>query len=177
MRWLALLAVMLAGDLNGWMAEPGPLVLETRVALGEVKGRIDHLAADPGRQRLFVAELGNNTVGVIDLKERRVIRTIAGLREPQGVGYLPATDTLYVASAGDGSVRLFQGENLRSPGASILVTTPTTSGSIQKPRRYSLATGKVRWRCLRPAARRLRTFRSRGIPKVSGSSGRAGGFS
>jgi YVTN family beta-propeller protein len=116
MRWLALLAVVLAGDSKGWVAEPGPLVLETRIALGEVKGRIDHLAADPGRQRLFVAELGNNTVGVIDLKERQVIRTIGGLREPQGVGYLPATDTLYVASAGDGSVRLFQGENLPESG-------------------------------------------------------------
>jgi YVTN family beta-propeller protein len=116
MRWLALLAVMLAGDSKGWMAEPGPLVLETRIALGEVKGRIDHLAADSGRQRLFVAELGNNTVGVIDLKERKVIRTIGGLREPQGVGYLPATDTLYVASAGDGSVRLFQGVNLPESG-------------------------------------------------------------
>jgi YVTN family beta-propeller protein len=85
-----------AGGDVGWRLE----------GLGSRAGAaIDHLAADPGRQRLFVAELGNNTVGVIDLKERKVIRTIGGLREPQGVGYLPATDTLYVASAEGGSVR------------------------------------------------------------------------
>jgi YVTN family beta-propeller protein len=99
-----------------WAAEPVPLALETKIPLGEVKGRIDHFAVDPGRRRLFVAELGNDSVGVIDLNERKVIRTIAGFKEPQGIGYVPATDTLYVANAGDGSVRLFQGADLSPSG-------------------------------------------------------------
>ena len=43
---------------------------------------------------------------------------IGGLLEPQGVGYDPATDTLYVANAGDGLVRLFKGADL-SPGGRI----------------------------------------------------------
>lgn len=93
-------------------AESQPLALETKIALGNVAGRIDHLAADPARQRIFVAELGNNTVGVIDIKERKVIRRITGLKEPQGLAYHPPTDTLYVANAGDGSVRLYQGADL-----------------------------------------------------------------
>ena len=116
MRWLALLGAMLAGGSSGLRAEPGPLVLETKIVLGEVKGRIDHLAADLGRERLFVVELGNNTLGVVDLKERKVIRRVGGLQEPQGVAYLSATDTLYVANAGDGSVRLFKGQNLAESG-------------------------------------------------------------
>jgi DNA-binding beta-propeller fold protein YncE len=116
LRWLALLGATLAGNSLGLRAEPGPLVLETKIVLGEVKGRIDHFAADPGHQRLFVAELGNNTVGVIDLKEAKIARRIGGLREPQGVGYLPTTDTLYVANAGDGSLRLFRGENFAEFG-------------------------------------------------------------
>lgn len=97
-------------------AEQPPLLLEAKIALGKVSGRIDHLALDLGRQRLFVAELGNDSVGVIDLKERKLVTTIAGLAEPQGVGYVPSTDTLYVANAGDGSVRLFRGPDLAPAG-------------------------------------------------------------
>jgi DNA-binding beta-propeller fold protein YncE len=53
---------------------------------------------------------------VIDLRTQTVIRTIYGLKEPQGVGYLPSADMLYVANAGDGSVRLFQGADLSPSG-------------------------------------------------------------
>jgi DNA-binding beta-propeller fold protein YncE len=83
-------------------------VLEAKIPLGAVTGSIDHFAFDPGRQLLFVAELGNDSVGIVDLKERKVLHRIAGLSEPQGVAYHPATTTLYVANAGDGSLRLYQ---------------------------------------------------------------------
>jgi YVTN family beta-propeller protein len=67
-------------------AEPvAPLVLERTIALKGVTGRIDHLAVDLGRKRLFVAELGNNTVDVIDLAAGTVMHRIEGLKEPQGV--------------------------------------------------------------------------------------------
>jgi len=85
-----------------------PLELEAKIPLGEVTGRIDHLAFDSKRHRLFVAELGNGSVGVVDLDGRKVIHVISGLKEPQGVAYVPSSDTLYVASGGDGSVRVFQ---------------------------------------------------------------------
>jgi len=88
-----------------------PLQLEGKIALGDVSGRIDHLAIDLTHKRLFVAELGNNSVGVLDLNERRLRHRITGLKEPQGVAYLPGSDTLYVTNAGDGSVLLFQGES------------------------------------------------------------------
>jgi DNA-binding beta-propeller fold protein YncE len=93
-----------------------PLELEAKIPLGQVRGRIDHLAVDVARQRLFVAELGNDTVGVVDLAHRAVLQTLAGLHEPQGVGYEPTTDTLYVANAGDGAVQLFQGAELSPVG-------------------------------------------------------------
>jgi DNA-binding beta-propeller fold protein YncE len=48
------------------------------------------------------------------------VRTITGLREPQGVGYVPSSDTLYVANAGDGSVRLFHGAELTLVGQIVL---------------------------------------------------------
>jgi YVTN family beta-propeller protein len=93
-----------------------PLALEAKIPLGKVSGRIDHLAVDLKRQRLFVAELGNNSLGVVDLNTKKVLRTVTGLREPQGVGYEPSTDTVYVANAGDGSVHVLHGEDLSPAG-------------------------------------------------------------
>jgi YVTN family beta-propeller protein len=97
-------------------AEPSSLQLETRIMLGDVRGRIDHLAIDLKRQRLFVAELGNDSVGIVDLANRKLIHRIPGLKEPQGVGFEPSTDMLYVANAGDGSVRLFEGNDYKAAG-------------------------------------------------------------
>jgi len=97
-------------------AETAPLQLEAKIPLGNVHGRIDHMAVDLKRQRLFVAELGNDSVGVVDLANRKLLQTIAGLKEPQGVGYEPSTDTLYIANAGDGSVRLREGNEYKSAG-------------------------------------------------------------
>jgi YVTN family beta-propeller protein len=75
------------GQASAQSADTGPLQLEAKIVLGSVRGRIDHMAVDLKRQRLFVAELGNDSVGVIDLANRILIRTITGLKEPQGVGY------------------------------------------------------------------------------------------
>ena len=101
-------SLVLAGQ-TAAATEPAPLVLESRIALGAVAGRIDHLAIDPAHRRLFVAELGNDTVGVVDLDGREPLRRITGLAEPQGVGYVAATDTLVVANGGDGTLRAFAG--------------------------------------------------------------------
>ena len=92
------------------------LQLEGKISLGAVRGRIDHMAIDIARQRLLVAELGNDSVGVVDLKEGKIAHTIDGLAEPQGVGYVPSTDTIYVANARDGSVRLFHGADYGPAG-------------------------------------------------------------
>src|SRR5215469_2125151 len=83
-----------------------PLALETTIPLHDVHGRIDHMAIDLPRKRLMVAELGNNTVDVIDLGTRTVAHRVSGLREPQGVGYADRADAIVIANAGDGSVRL-----------------------------------------------------------------------
>src|SRR4051812_40018031 len=87
------------------------LVLERSIPLANVSGRIDHMAVDLRRGRLFVAELGNNTVDVVDLATGRMVHRIDGLREPQGIGYAPATDVVAVANAADGSVHLYRGED------------------------------------------------------------------
>jgi DNA-binding beta-propeller fold protein YncE len=93
------------------LAETAPLALEAKIPLGSINGRIDHLAIDLKRQRLFVAELGNDTLGVVDLAAGRVLRTISGFHEPQGVGYAAFADSIYVANAGDGAVQVLRGED------------------------------------------------------------------
>ena len=87
------------------------LSLEGQMALPGVAGRIDHMAVDPARKRLLVAELGNGTLDVVDLASGRRVKQVAGLHEPQGVGYAQKSDLVVVASAGDGSVRFFRGED------------------------------------------------------------------
>src|SRR5712672_1539034 len=104
------LAMSVAAD--GLMAQPaetGALQLEAKIPLGDVRGRIDHMAVDLARQHLFVAELENNTVGVVDLTSHKVIHTIQGLNKPQGVAFVRSMGTLYVSNAGDGTVRIFMG--------------------------------------------------------------------
>jgi len=114
--------------------ESAPLSIEARIPLGAVKGRIDHLAIDVAHQRLFVAELGNDSVGVVDLAQRSVARNLTALDEPQGIAYMPASDTLYVANGGDGSLRSFQGAEL-APVASIEVGSDADNVRIDQDRK------------------------------------------
>jgi DNA-binding beta-propeller fold protein YncE len=111
-----LLAVVIVLSAMRAEAADAPLVLEAKIPLGDVNGRIDHLAVDVKRQRLFVAELGNNSVGVVDLAGGKLLRSLTGFNEPQGVGYEPGTDTLYVANAGDGLVQMFAGADFAALG-------------------------------------------------------------
>src|SRR5262249_52987261 len=105
-----------AGQLVADAAEPEPLQLEAKVPLGEVSGRIDHMAVDLQRKRLFVAELQNNSLGIVDLAGHKLVRTVTGFKKPQGVGYVPENDTLYVANGGDGSLRMFEGADYKAAG-------------------------------------------------------------
>lgn len=93
-----------------------PLTLETTIPLDGVRGRIDHMALDRARRRLIVAELGNGSADVVDLVEGKIVHRITGLREPQGIGYAEAADLIFIANAGDGTVRIFQGADFASAG-------------------------------------------------------------
>jgi len=111
-RTISLLAGIMLPALGSAQTASPPLVLESKIPLGEVIGRIDHLGIDLKRQRLFVAELGNDSVGVVDLAAGKVLRTIPGMSEPQGVAYVPFADSVYAANGSDGSVRVFRGDDL-----------------------------------------------------------------
>jgi len=90
------------------------LTLESKIQLGDIRGRLDHMAFDLRRQRLFVAELENDSVGVIDFKTRAVAHLITDVKRPQGLAYVPVADTLFVANGGDGFLRMFEGVQYRA---------------------------------------------------------------
>jgi hypothetical protein len=113
----SVIGLVLTASLTGVaVAATAPLVVEAKISLGEVRGRIDHLAIDLERRRLYVAELGNDSIGVVDLAQRKTLRTLGGFSEPQGIGYEPATDALYVANGGDGAVKILRASDLASLG-------------------------------------------------------------
>jgi hypothetical protein len=137
MRWLGyvvwLLAILLLAPCR---AAELPLVLEATIALHDVRGRIDHMAVDPERQRLLVAELGNNSVDVIDLATAVVMHRFTGLREPQGVGYAERADMILIANAGDGTVRLFAANDFASAG---IVALGTNADNVRVDPRNGIA--------------------------------------
>jgi DNA-binding beta-propeller fold protein YncE len=85
------------------------LVLKTRIALANVKGRMDHLGVDVKGQRLFATAIDNRTLEVVDVKARRQVHTIADLDRPQAAFYDASTNRLFVACGGDGTVKIFDG--------------------------------------------------------------------
>ncbi len=100
---------------------PGaPLALERTIPLGAVAGRIDHLAIDVAHHRLFIAELGAGSVEAVDISGGAPLGRIGGLKEPQGLAYLPGRDALVVASGGDGTVRFYRAGDLAPAGVLAL---------------------------------------------------------
>jgi YVTN family beta-propeller protein len=84
-----------------------PLLSDAQVIpLAGVERRIDHLAVDPAGKRLFVAALGNGTLEVLDVGAGKRIHSIPGLKEPQGVAFLPPLHRVVVAMRG-GAVAAF----------------------------------------------------------------------
>ena len=106
---LALSGLLLVSASYGQASKP--LKLIQSIPMPGVGGRIDHLSIDLDGRRLFVSALGNNTVEVLDLAAGKDVDHIEGLREPQGVLYVPESDKLFVANGGDGTCRIFDGSN------------------------------------------------------------------
>ena len=105
-----------------------PLMLEAKIALKDVSGRID-----PRRRSRAPSSVRRRArqqyVDVIDLDKQQPVQRLGGLKEPQGVAYVAATDTVVVANAKDGSVAFFGGGILRRWASWTLATMPTTSAS------------------------------------------------
>ena len=115
-----LLAVLLVGGCGGqvWQAgmPSGPTMRQDVltpagvIMVPGVQGRMDHMAADVQGKRLFVSGLENHSLEVVDLAGGKVVRSIGGINEPQGVLYVPQVRQVLVCSRGDGTCRSFDAD-------------------------------------------------------------------
>jgi hypothetical protein len=83
------------------------LFLNHTVPLEGVKGRFDHFGTGGGK--MFVAELGNNSLAVINLTGMALERTITGVPNPQGVTFSPEANKLFVASGTAQKLYIYDG--------------------------------------------------------------------
>lgn len=107
-----LLALPLA-DLTCQTTEGKALSLSYSIPLPGVKGRIDHMAFDAGRQYIYVAALGNNTVEVIDLKNKKLVHSIQGMAEPQGIRYISERNAIFIANGNNGECDVLDADSFK----------------------------------------------------------------
>jgi DNA-binding beta-propeller fold protein YncE len=130
------IAILLLLTAAVWGEEPQALTLKSQIDLPNVNGRIDHFSADLKNHRLFMSALGNHTVEVLDVQNGKRLHTIPDLAEPQGVLYDPGTNHVFVASAKDGTVKVFDGTSFQ------LLSTVKFSGDADNLR-YDARAGRV----------------------------------
>src|SRR5712664_1724497 len=104
-RMILILATLLGLTASAPSAAGPEPVLTQSIPLEGVSGRIDHMAYDPQTKRLFIAAMENGSLEVIDLEKGERIKTVSGLKEPQGIVYVPITKQVVIACGGDGTVR------------------------------------------------------------------------
>lgn len=78
------------------------LQLTKIISLPGVKGRIDHLDINLKEKIVYIAALSSNSVEVVDLNKGKVLHSITGLDEPQGIAYLPQNHEIFIANGGNG---------------------------------------------------------------------------
>jgi DNA-binding beta-propeller fold protein YncE len=98
-------------------AGPATLELVQTIPLKGAPGRLDHLALDTKGNRLFVANLSNDSLDVIDLKAGKLVEQVPGQRKIQGVAYAPDLDRIFVGNGGDGVCNAFDGRSYKLVGA------------------------------------------------------------
>ena len=65
---------------------------------------------------MFLCALGNNTVEVLDLQKGERVKSIPGLRAPQGIGYAPEVNRLFVANDKGGICKIYDGKSFQTVG-------------------------------------------------------------
>jgi DNA-binding beta-propeller fold protein YncE len=103
---------------------------------GRPEKKLDHLALDARRNRLFVANMANRTLDVIDLKEGKLLKSVPEQRGIQGVTYAPDLDRVFVGLGVDGYCNAFDGETYAQLKS---LPFPTDSDNV----RYDPRTGVV----------------------------------
>jgi hypothetical protein len=110
---LCCIAVLLSSAFPVHAERSPALRLVQTLPLPGVSGRLDHMAVDLEKKRLFVAAVAKGTIEVLDLDAGKAINSIPGIKDAQDALFLGGDfNKLYVSSL-DGTLRIFQGETFR----------------------------------------------------------------
>jgi DNA-binding beta-propeller fold protein YncE len=112
------------------------LVLKQSITLPAVNGRIDHLDCNLKDQIIYLAALSGNSLEVIDLKNGKVLHSVKGLNEPQGVAYIPQTKEVIVANGGNGTCVFYNSQTFE-------ITAKVDLGSDADDVRYDSLAEKI----------------------------------
>jgi DNA-binding beta-propeller fold protein YncE len=91
-------------------ADPALELVQTIMLKGKA-GKLDHLALDAKRERLFLANTGNGTLDVVDLKGGKLLKQVKGQTGIQGIAYAADLDRVFVGLGGGGICNVFGGED------------------------------------------------------------------
>jgi hypothetical protein len=93
-------------------AEPSLKLVQT-IPLKGPAGRLDHLALDAKNGRLFVANMANSSLDVVDLKAGQLVKQVPGQQGIQGIAYAEDLDRVFVGLGTGGFCNVFSGEDYK----------------------------------------------------------------
>ena len=107
-------SIVLAGVLLATpaLAQPPSFELVQTIVLKGKAGKLDHVAFDAKRERLFLANTVNGTLDIVDIKQAKLLKQLPGQTGIQGVAYAGDLDRIFVGLGGGGLCNVFAGETL-----------------------------------------------------------------
>lgn len=132
MRSLPTVGVLILAASPAFADEPKTMTLIQTIPLQGKLGRFDHLALDAKGERLFVANLSNDSLDIVDLKAGKLVKQIAGQMKAQGVAFVPELNRIYQGNGTDGVCNVFDGKSfeklhsLKLPDADNVRYNPAT---------------------------------------------------
>jgi DNA-binding beta-propeller fold protein YncE len=93
-------------------ADPSLELTKTIVLKGK-GGKLDHLALDAKRERLFLANTANGTMDVVNLKDGTLHTQLKGQTGIQGIAYAADLDRVFVGLGGGGLCNVFSGDEYK----------------------------------------------------------------
>ena len=110
MTRLLAVTLLLALAVPAQADEPKSLKLVRTIPLQGKVGRFDHLAIDHKGDRLFVANLSNDSLDVVDLNAGKLVKQLADQKKAQGIAFVPDLNRIYQGNGTDGVCNVFDGK-------------------------------------------------------------------
>lgn len=118
------------------LAADGPSLERIQtISLKGPAGRLDHMALDAKHSRLFVANMANASLDIVDLKTNKLVKQIPKQKGIQGIAYAPDVDRIFVGNGDGNACNVFDGKDYK-----LLKSIPQEDADNV---RYQPSTGRI----------------------------------